>query len=74
MQATLTSVSNPKWANEEKTIIDCVITTSQFGERPLPFSATSYDSEPHGRQIFADLAAGKYGVVADFVPPENKNQ
>jgi hypothetical protein len=69
MQAILTSVSNPRWANVEHTIIDCEITTSQFGDEVLPFTADQNDVEAHGRAIFADLVAGKYGPIAEYVPP-----
>lgn len=37
----------------------------------IPFTASPDDSEEHGRQIYADLKAGKYGQVAPFaVTPE----
>ncbi|EMD4188127.1 DUF4376 domain-containing protein [Salmonella enterica] len=37
----------------------------------IPFTASSDDSEEHGRQLYADLKAGKYGPVAPFtVTPE----
>lgn len=70
MQATLTSVRNPRWANAEQTTIDCEITTSQFGDEILPFTASANDVEAHGRGIFADIVAGKYGPIAAYVPPE----
>lgn len=69
MNAVLTSLLNPRWANAEQTIVDCEITTSQFGDEVLPFSADQNDVEAHGRAIFADLVAGKYGPVAEYVPP-----
>lgn len=69
MQSILTSVLNPRWANAEHTAIDCEITTSQFGEEVLPFTADQNDVEPHGRAIFADLVAGKYGPIAEYVAP-----
>jgi hypothetical protein len=69
MQATLNSVSSPRWANAEQTAIDCRITTSQFGDEVLPFTASKDDVEAHGRAIFADIAAGKYGPIAEYLPP-----
>ncbi|EGG3070113.1 DUF4376 domain-containing protein [Salmonella enterica] len=37
----------------------------------LPYTATANDSAPYGRQLYADLAAGKYGEVMPFtVTPE----
>lgn len=69
MQATLTSLINPAWSNSEHTAIDCLITTSQFGAEVLPFTADQNDIEPHGRAIFADIVAGAYGVIAEYVTP-----
>lgn len=69
MQAILSSLKNPQWADADQTMIDCEITTSQFGDEVLPFTANQHDVEAHGRAIFADLVAGKYGPIAEYVPP-----
>jgi hypothetical protein len=69
MQVILTSVQNIRWANAEHTMIDCEITTSQFGAEVLPFTAAQNDIAPHGRAIFQDLVDGKYGLIAEYVPP-----
>jgi hypothetical protein len=69
MQSTLTSLTNPRWSNAELTTIDCEITTSQFGDEILPFTAAKYDVAAHGREIFADLVAGVYGPIGEYVPP-----
>lgn len=69
MQSQLTSVLNPRWSNAEHTAIDCEITTSQFGDEVLPFTASKNDVEAHGQAIFADLVAGAYGPIAEYVPP-----
>lgn len=74
MQSQLTSVSNPQWANAEHTAIDCEITTSQFGDEVLPFTASPNDVESHGRAIFADIVAGKYGSIAEYVAPQEPEQ
>lgn len=62
--ATITSLKNPVWVNDEQTAIDCVITLDVFGDEELPFTATSFDVEEHGRVIFQELVDGKYGVIA----------
>ena len=67
MQSILTSLTNPRWANAEQTMINCEITTSQFGDEILPFTASANDVESHGRAIFADIVAGKYGPIAEFM-------
>ena len=69
MQAILTSLVNPRWANAAHTLIDCEITTSQFGNEVLPFTASQNDCESHGRAIFADIVSGKYGSIAEYVAP-----
>lgn len=69
MESTLTSVSSPVWANSENTAIDCLITTSQFGDEVLPFTADKNDVEAHGRAIFQDISAGKYGPIGEYVQP-----
>jgi hypothetical protein len=68
MQAILKSVSKPRWSNADQTTIDCEITTSQFGDEVLPFTASPNDVEPHGRRIFFDIVAGNYGPIAEFAP------
>jgi hypothetical protein len=70
MQSTLTSVKNPVWSDATHTRIDCIINTSQFGDEELPFTADKNDVEIHGRSIFAQIVAGKYGLIADYVPVE----
>lgn len=74
MESTLTSLTNPVWANAEHTMIDCFITTSQFGDEILPFTANAFDVEAHGRAIFTDLVNGKYGPIGDYVPPPTPDQ
>ena len=69
MQSTLTSLTNPIWADAAQTMIDCKITTNQFGDEVLPFTASQNDVEPHGRAIFANIVAGVYGPIAPYVPP-----
>ena len=69
MEHILTSLTSPIWADAEHTAIDCLITTSQFGAEILPFRADQNDVAAHGRAIFADLVAGKYGAIADYIPP-----
>lgn len=67
MQATLTSLLTPRWADAEQTMINCEITTSQFGDEILPFTASANDVEAHGRALFAQLVAGEFGPIAEYV-------
>ena len=74
MQTKLTSLTNPQWSNSEHTAIDCEITTSQFGDEVLPFTASENDVEPHGRALFSSIVAGDFGPIADYVPPPEPKQ
>lgn len=70
MKVLITSVTNPSWADAEGSAITCDITTSQFGDEILSFIASPNDPEAHGRAIFADLIAGEYGLIGEYVAPE----
>ena len=63
----ITNVTNPAWANAEHTMVNATVTHSEFGE--IPFSASPNDVEEHGREIFANLVAGKFGEIAEYVAP-----
>lgn len=65
----VTSVRNPRWVNEEQTAINVLARFSHLGDQEVPFTATDCDCEEHGRCIFEDLINGKYGPIADYVPP-----
>ena len=69
MKVIFTSVTNPQWVNAEHTLIDCLITTSQFGAQVLPFTADPNDVEEHGRALFAAIQAGEHGPIAEYIPP-----
>lgn len=73
METLLTSLNNPCWSNAEHTQINCDITTSQFGDEVLPFTADQNDVEAHGRDIFASIVAGQYGPIGEYIPlPESE--
>jgi hypothetical protein len=66
---SITSVQNPRWANESQSLIDCDITTDMTGSEVLPFTASPNDPESSGRAIFQACIDGAYGPIAAFVPP-----
>lgn len=70
MTIAITSIANPTWGNADKTLVLCDITTTQFGDRVLPFCASPDDPEPHGRFIFEQACAGEYGPIAAFTAPD----
>jgi hypothetical protein len=69
MQAALTSLKSPVWSDAEHTRVDCVITTSQFGDEELPFTADPTDVEPHGRALFERIVSGEFGPIGEYVAP-----
>lgn len=56
---------NPQFSNAEGTAIDVEINHPRFGW--IPFTATPYDYEDHGRAIYDEALAA--GDIAAFVPP-----
>lgn len=69
---TVLSATNPIYTNAEGTGIDCIVQFAEFANNPnlanSPFHATIDDPELHGRQLYEDLKAGKYGTVSPYVP------
>lgn len=54
----------------ESGMINAMVHFEGFGDF-IPFTASPDDTEEHGRQLYADLKAGKYGPVTPFtVTPE----
>lgn len=53
-----------KWANADRTAVNMVVDGH-------PFTATSYDVEAHGRELFQRAVDGEYGPIADYEPPSN---
>lgn len=62
-----TFVSNPQWVDAAHTAIVGDVVFPSLGASPLKFTATPYDVMPYGREIYADLIAGKYGEIAEHV-------
>ena len=58
------SASNPVYSKPDNSTID-VMATFDDG-RVLPYTAAAYDNEPHGQQLWSDLNARKYGVIAPY--------
>lgn len=68
-QVTYRSVRDPRWVNAEHNAIDCMVKFDHIDE-DVPFTATPYDVESHGVEIFERCAAGEFGPVAEYVKRE----
>ena len=60
-------ISNPRYAAAGHSAVDVDLNLEDG--RVLPFTASPNDPEPHGRQLYADLAEGKHGPIAPYTPP-----
>lgn len=70
MKPVITSVTNPRWSNIERTKIDCEVTVQHLGAEVLPFTAQAIDPEEHGRDLFVALLRGDHGPIAAYIPPD----
>jgi hypothetical protein len=62
-----TNVTNPKWANAEHTVIDCMVMSEYHGE--IPFTAVASGDYEHSHKIYAECLEGKYGIIEEYTPP-----
>jgi hypothetical protein len=65
---TLEYANTPVYGNVEGTNIQLIVKWAEFNEE-MPFGATSYDSMPHGVDLYNRALAGEFGAVAPYVPP-----
>ena len=68
MSRTVVTLTNPIYTRADKTGIDCKVKFAEL-DTTIDFHSTQEDPEPYGKQIYADLIAGKYGPIANYVEP-----
>ncbi|MDF3822820.1 hypothetical protein P3G55_23180 [Leptospira sp. 96542] len=61
------SVAAPAWANEQETLIACLVDFESIGQ--CEFAAAADDIYPHSREIFQRAVEGEFGPIAPYVPP-----
>lgn len=59
---------DPVWATENNDAINLTVKFEEFTDE-MPFTATSYDSESYGVQLFNNALNGDYGNILPYVPP-----
>ena len=81
MSITITAVRNPlrrtiKYLGEDKEVIECEIQCDKFGTEWLPFGASDYDAESHGKKLWKELNDGVHGEIGTWTAstPENKSK
>jgi hypothetical protein len=65
--STYSRVANPAWVDAAHTMIAVDVVFESLGEAPVRFNASPLDVMDYGREIYADLVAGKYGPIAEHV-------
>jgi len=65
---TIEYAKDPKSVNAENTQIDLIVKFIEIDDE-LPFTATPFDVEPYGVELYNNAIAGQYGEVAPYVPP-----
>jgi len=68
MFLSYTDVVNPRWGDAEHTELIVDVNFNHLPEDLVPFNAAPHDNTEHGPKIYADVMAGMYGPIADFVP------
>jgi hypothetical protein len=70
---TLVYAKNPVWHSNDGQQILLTVRFEEINE-DMPFNATSFDSEPHGVDIYNRAKAGEFGAIAAYVPPPEPEQ
>lgn len=73
MSFTIAKIRNPQWLNQNHTVIGCEVDFDEFDEDWVKFVAIESGDYPHTHQIFAECVAGKWGPIAEYVPPTNED-
>lgn len=63
------TVTNPVYASADMSGISCMVLFDGM-QAAVPFIAYSSDPEPHGKQIYSELTALKYGQIGAYVAPQ----
>lgn len=63
---------NPRWSNSAHTMIDLIIKIVGIDEE-IPFTASSNDTEDHGRKLFQSAVSDEFGPIAEYQAPVLSN-
>ncbi len=65
---TLEYAKDPFYNDKNGNVIHLIVKWEEFVEE-MPFGATAYDPEFHGRDLYERAKAGEFGEVAPYVEP-----
>ncbi len=69
MSEFYTDVRNPQWNNAEHNQIVCEVNFNHLNLGYVPFTADPTDVMEYSKTIFDECVAGKYGEIAEYIPP-----
>ncbi len=64
------SIHSPRWSSKDGTSIDCIVKFSHLLEEH-EFTASLYDIEEHGREIWEQCSNGMCGEILSYAPRDN---
>ena len=70
---TFEYAKNPIWSSNDGQSISLIVKWVEFNEE-MPFGATSYDTMPHGVDLYNRAKAGEFGEIAAWVDPMEATQ
>jgi hypothetical protein len=70
---TLKYAKDPIWNSDDGQQIHLTVRFEEINE-DLPFNATSFDSEPHGVNLYNRAKAGEFGEIAPYVALQTLTQ
>jgi len=65
---TIEYAKNPVWNSNDEQQIHLIVRFKEINEE-LPFNATSFDTEPHGIDLFNRAKAKEFGEITPYAPP-----
>ena len=66
MAITWTTVTNPRWADSDQTMINLDVNFTHLPEETTPFTAMANDVEAHGQTLYNNALNGDYGTIAAY--------
>lgn len=59
---------NPQWVDDLRMAINVEVDFDDLDYDYAPYTVTADDETEHGKQLYSDLIAGNYGIIAEPTP------
>lgn len=67
-------VKNPEFIDESRERIGCSVIFPKLQSDPVSFVAFKHDVADHGKKMYQELMAGKYGPIAPYNPKVDESK